>query len=462
MSSSLVLSNEWLFNKYNERGSYYTAYPPSGLWLKGFSCNDYINALKEVFTKRTDIPLQLYVHFPFCKTQCWYCQCFQIVTNDRFKKRQMADYLLKELDLLFEFFVNNSITPNSQEIHLGGGSPSHMNIEEFDLLINKLQSYINIKELVEFAIEIDPRTVTKEKIKYYRDKGINRISFGIQDFNPNVQKAINRIQPIELIEELLVTRKLFKGVNFDLIYGLPLQTRESLKKTVDEVIRLSPDRIAFSILGYRPDVFKHNKLIKESDLPSFIETKLMWVDSYENFLEHGYERIGMDHFAKQDDELAKAKKDKKLFRNSMGYSPGRFHDNISLGPSGMTRLANYYFQNTYSLSDYCSDIDKRKFPIFRGYKLNDDDLIRRDIMNKLMTYYYLDFSNIEQKYNIDFTKYFREEINSLSDFVKEGILEISQDKITVTPLGNFFLRNICMVFDNLEKDYKHNMETASC
>ena len=463
MNSSLVTpDNKWLFDKYNVRGSYYTSYPPAGLWLKDFSSNDYVDAFKESFSNRFAVPLQLYIHFPFCKMQCWYCLCYQIVSNDQSNIGNMVKYLQKELDLLFELFVSNAIAVSFKEIHFGGGSPSYLETREFDSLINKLQSFINFKEVSEIAIEIDPRTINKDNLKYYHEKGINRISFGVQDINPDVQKAINRIQPIELIEELLEMRELFKCVNFDLIYGLPLQTRESFKNTIDKVIELSPDRIDLGIMGYRPDVFKHNRLIEESDIPNLIEIKLMWEDSVMNLTSNGYERIGMDHFAKKTDVLAVAKKNKALFRNPMGYSPGRFHDNISIGPSGMTKISNYYFQNTYSFSNYYSDIDKKKFPVFRGYKLSKDDLMRRDIINQIMTYYYLNYSDIEEKYDIDFNRYFDREIDLLREFVREGILEIFPDRITVTPLGNFFLRNICAMFDNLGKEYRHNKETASC
>jgi len=442
-------------------GSYYTAYPPTGVWSKGFDHYHYIGALKEAFSKRLDLPLQLYIHFPFCKTQCWYCQCIQVITKSETKIKKSVEYLTKEIDLLINFFNSIGVAPNFKEIHLGGGSPSYMGEEEFDMLINKLLSFININNLSEFAIEIDPRTVSKEKMKYYHGKGINRISFGIQDLDPVVQGAINRIQPIELVEELLETRGLFSCVNFDLIYGLPLQTRESFKSTIDKVIKLSPDRIDLSIFGYRPDIFKHNRLIEKSTLPSLIDSKLMWDDSRINLEAHGYKRIGMDHFAKCTDALTIAKKNKTLFRNPLGYSPGRFHDTVSIGPSGMTKIADYYFQNTYMLPDYYSAIDEDLLPVFRGYRLSEDDLIRRDIINQLMTYDQLDFSELEQKYVINFNQYFRREIDLLSTFVKEGILDVSDNMATVTPLGSFFLRNICMAFDNLRKDYRHNAESVA-
>lgn len=460
MSQSIEVPFKDLLLKYNVKGSYYTAYPPSGLWLEQFSETDYRQALTTVFGKTPDMPLQLYVHFPYCMEQCYYCQCFQLVTKDKQRIKDMLAAIITEIKLLKNFFTESGALPQFKEIHLGGGSPSYLEIEEFDQLVTALADLVAIDQLEEFAIEIDPRTVTKEKLRHYHACGINRISFGIQELDPVIQKAINRIQPIEQINELLELRPLFKGVNFDLLYGLPLQTCESLRKTLEKVVDMSPDRIAFSVLGYRPDVFKHNQKIKESDLPDFFERTRMWEESLSFFMQNGFERIGMDHFAKPDDELTTAKKENRLFRNSMGYSPGRFQDNISVGPSAMTRISNYYFQNTYSIKKYLKSVAAGNIPIFRGYVLNVDDVMRRAIMNEIMTYYYIDIAAFEAQYGILFTMYFRRELAELAVFVQEGILEVTPTLISATPLGLFFLRNICMVFDNLGLEYRHNIESG--
>ncbi|WP_277057349.1 oxygen-independent coproporphyrinogen III oxidase [Trichlorobacter lovleyi] len=457
---SLVLPYRELHKKYNVKGSYYTAYPPSGLWQEKYTGQDYLSALRSVLIETADRPLQLYLHFPYCTAQCYYCQCFQLVSNNKEKLNQMVDALLTEINLLKIFFYQHGIAPHFREVHLGGGSPSCLDEEAFNRLIGGLNDLVQIETLDEFAIEIDPRTVNKDKLKFYNTCGINRISFGIQELDTRVQKAINRVQSMELVEELLEMRSLFKGVNFDLLYGLPLQTRETLSATLQRVSTLSPDRIAFSVLGYRPDVFKHNQMIHESDLPEFIERTMMWEESQKFFVANGYERIGMDHFAKPDDELAIAKHQKKLFRNSMGYSVGRFHDTLSVGPSGMTRLAHYYFQNTYSIQEYVSSVKVGNFPVFRGYILNNDDLLRRHVMNELMTYYVLDMAEVGKDFGIRFKEYFKDELQRLDVFVEEGIVELTEDRLQVTALGNYFLRNICMVFDNLELGYKHNIESG--
>ena len=449
-----------LIKKYNVKGSYYTAYPPAGLWLDKYESIDYQEGLCDVFVHNEQLPIQLYIHVPFCNQQCWYCQCFQVTTHDKNLIQIGVDSLIKEIRLLFNFINANRLKYRLVEIHLGGGSPTHLTLVQFDQLIHCIQEQVDLSSVAEFAVEIDPRTVDRAKLEHYSRMGINRVSLGVQEFNPQVQKAINRIQPLALIENLLMARALFKGVNFDLLYGLPLQTRESLLQTLREVIRLSPDRVAFSILGYRPDVFKHNRMIKETDLPSLQERTEMWEDSLNAFLGNGYERIGMDHFAKSWDALAIAKREKRHFRNSMGYSPGRFQDNLSVGPSGMIRLKQYYFQNTYSLSEYSNKVEKGMFPIVRGYKLNIDDMLRRDIMNSIMTYYRIEYVQYENNYKIKFAEYFKLEIDKMKAFVDEGIVDLKDNVIEISPLGRLFLRNICALFDNLHMEYKHNIETG--
>ncbi len=458
---SLVLPNQDDIIKYHgKKGSFYTNFPSAGLWDENFRDPQFQECLKDVYGNGESLPTQLYVHYPFCRSQCWYCLCYQLVSRNQDRINNFMTYLFREIDLLLEFFERNGINPKFNEIHLGGGTPSSMTPELFDKLITKLRTFIDIDNIDEFAIEIDPRTSSKEQIQALSDAGINRISLGIQDFDPKVQKAINRVQPLEKIEEILEMRHLFKGVNFDLIYGLPLQTRESLRKTLDTVMRLSPDRIAFSILGYRPDAFRHHTNIKAEDLPGFIEKAYMWEDSFPFFLEHGYERIGMDHFAKSDDSLTIAKNNEVLFRNQMGYSPGRFAETIGIGPSGMSRLKNYYSCNSCSMEEYMKLIDEKKIPVTRGVVLNKDLEIRREVMNKIMVYYHIDYTYFRHLFGIEFMDYFKKELEDLQEFVDIGALEIKKDSFSVKPYGNFFLRNMCNVFDNLGKEYKHSLDTG--
>lgn len=448
-----------LLHKYNVKGSYYTAYPPAGLWKESFDEAD----VKSVLVALPDNePMQLYIHFPFCKIQCWYCQCFQKKAVNYQQAKDFLPYVLKEIKLYKDFFEVHKIAPNFVEVHLGGGSPSYLEVPDFDKLVDAIADIVDLNKVKEFAIEIDPRTVDYEKIKHYHSRGINRISFGIQDFNPKVQKAINRVNTYDDIKKLLTPeiRELFTGINFDLIYGLPYQTRELLADTVNKVLELKPDRLAFSVLGYRPDVFPHNRLIPPESLPDIEERLLMWKDAFFTLVENGYQRIGMDHFALDSDELVAALKEKRLFRNSMGYSVGRFDVNIGIGPSGMSRLINYYFQNVYSLDEYRELVDDSVIPVFRGYELSADVVIRREIMNDIMKYYCVDFEQYNKKYLINFSDVFSKELDLLKEFEKENILVVKSDAIIFTDVGMQFLRNVCMVFDNLNDTYMHNIETG--
>jgi len=462
MENSLAQLNKALIEKYDVAGSYYAVYPPVGLWSENFSSLDYVEVLKNLESVKEGYPLSLYVHFPFCAFQCYYCNCFSLVTRDNKRIQEFLSYLFLEIDLIKDIFKKYSVEVNIKEIHLGGGSPSIIERKEFDQLIDKLQSLVNIEDLAEFSLEIDPRTVNQEKMEYYRDKGISRISFGVQDFDPRVQKAINRLQPFELVKKLSKPeiRNLFKGLNLDLIYGLPLQTRESFRKTIELTKEISPDRLSVYTMGYRPDIIKHNRLIKESEIPAPFEKTMMWKDALSNLVENGYERIGLDHFAKSTDDLAKAMRNKTMHRNGIGFTPGRCHDNIGIGPSALSVIGKYKFQNTYSLKDYYAAVSSKKFSIIRGYKLNNDDLIRREIMFNILSYYSLCFQDIEAKYNIRFKAYFEKELTSdlLKELVKDGLVEILDNRIDATPLGKFFLRNLCYVFDNLEEGYKHSRE----
>jgi len=454
--------SESLVKKYDVKTSYYTDYPPLGLWLDSYKDTDYIKSMEGLIAKKEREPLLLYLHFPYCPRLCTYCQCYHLITQDRAKVKEFLAHLYIEINLLHIFFKKHSYKPLIKEIHLGGGSPSFLDTKEFDELIENLKKIVDFDELAEFTIEIDPRQVNRDRMVYYHEKGINRISFGVQDFDPNVQKAVNRIQPPEMVADLLVPeiRRLFKTVNFDIIYRLPLQTRESFRKTIDTVIKLSPDRIALCVLGYRPDIFKHQRLLKESDIPEIYESTIIFIEAMQNLLDNGYLRIGLDHFAKPVDELGKALKNKTLHRNALGYTPGRYKDMIGIGPSSMAKIGDCYFQNEYLLDTYYSALKNNKFPILRGYRLNKDEIIRRELMHKLLCYFSLNFKDIENKYQIDFKKYFKRELDDLDEFVNEGIIELRGDSIISTEIGTLFLRHVCRVFDNLGMDYKHSRETV--
>jgi len=457
---------ESLSKRYNTTAFMYTEYPHKNFWLKEFGEEEYKKALLELFSQDKKVPLMLYVHIPFCEQLCWFCTCHMSITKEYDKISRYLGYLFKEIDLLREFFEKNSVKPNFVEIHLGGGSPTYVRQEDFERLIEKLGSLTDLHRLDEFALEIDPRQVDRQRVKYYASKGITRISFGVQDFDIEVQKAVNRLQPAELIANLLTpdVRKLFKnGVNFDLICGLPHQTPETIRKTCEKVMEFSPDRICLNYLHYAPTFAPHQKIMMDGrngrpgHLPDFYERKTIFIEALNTLTEGGYVRTGYDHFAKPTDAVAQAMKKGKMHWNALGVTPGRCVDVIGVGVFSLTTLGEYYFQNLYETPDYEAAVSGGKFPIYRGYKLNQDDLIRRDVIQTLRSFFFLDFSRIEKDYGIRFKDYFKKELVTLRDFVKDGIVEISDTSITITEVGHQFANLVCRDFDRF---YGGNIKAA--
>ena len=319
----LEKSLKTLSEKYTKLGPYYTSYPAVGQWSKNFKATDYKSALDNLFLNDKDVPLALYLHYPFCPELCSYCCCYVVISKDQERMKSFSKYLLDEINIFIEYFRKNSITPNIKEIHLGGGSPNVMDEAEFSQLVSKLGELVDISSLDQFALEIDVRSVDHEKTIFFHDQGINRISFGVQDFNPEVQKAVNRVQPTELIERLLTPdiRDRFQSVNFDIMWGLPKQNRQTFRETIKTLKHFSPDRITLLHYGHYPEVYKHQSLINLSDIPGEFEKTMMNFEAIKDLEENGYELIGLDHLAKNGDELAEWKKDKVLNRGFIGY-PG--------------------------------------------------------------------------------------------------------------------------------------------
>jgi len=451
-----------LIRKYEKvRSPYYTTYPTGGEWSNQFSEEGYIQALKEMLPKNEDVPLALYVHIPFCKKLCYFCFCITYITGNREQINKFTKYLFREIEMLAEFFKKNSIKPKVKEIHLGGGTPTYLTKEEFDQLIGKLQLLCDLHKLDEFVMEIDPRTVTKEDMPYYFDKGINRISFGIQDFDPEVQKAVNRVHPPEMIQKLITPELRKCSVNFDLIYGLPHQTRETFKKTIEAVEELSPDRISLYNYDHTPDLHKHQKLLNKDLIPNVDEKILMYIDSVKKLLDSGYEWVGIDHFAKSSDKLAQAARDGTLGRNLNGYTTGRTYNiELGLGPSSIGSFDRFYVQSIKSLPDYYKAIDNGKFPILRGIKMTDDDLLRRDVIIKIICNGYLDFREIEEKFNIDFKKYFHKELGLMDGFIQDGLMALNWHNIQILPVGRVFVQHIAKTFDKyLQEENKTYIRT---
>lgn len=438
-----------LIEKYGERTFMYTEYPNARFWSREYKDSDYRAALKNIFRDNSRAPLMLYVHIPHCHAQCLFCTCHTVITrNYDDVKRYMRVFHL-EIDMLKRFFEEQGAHQNIREIHLGGGSPTYLKKQEFDELIEKLGFIADVKNLDEFSIEIDPRHVKKDMMHYYREKGINRISFGIQDFDLKVQEAVGRVQPAELTERLITPdiRGLFKqGVNFDILCGLPYQTRETMRKTMERVVTLSPDRICLNYMHFAPEFSPHQLLMPA--FPGNLERKLLFIDALEILSENGYLRIGYDHFAKPTDSLARALGNKTVQWNRLGVTPGRYTMTIGTGVSGVSMFEpDYYFQNVYETAEYGRMLKEGAFPIYRGYKLTHDDAIRNDVIKTLRNYFFVRYQDMEAKYTIDFQNYFAKELEILKHMSEDGLIDFDGSSIAITELGDCFADRIYGIFD---------------
>ncbi len=434
------------FKKYDKPGPRYTSYPTAPQFNENFTHKDFLKEIIETNKEENKAPLSLYFHLPYCDTLCYFCGCNMIITRNRDRIKEYINYLKKEIDLLKSYLSEDRITVQH---HWGGGTPTHLNPDE----INDLASYINSNfkfDLnAEISCEIDPRELKREHLEALKNNNFNRISMGVQDFNEDVQKAVNRIQPEEItMQAIHWIRELgFQSLNLDLIYGLPHQTVESFEKTVDKIIEISPDRIAVFNYAHVPWMKKHMSLINPEDIPA-PEVKLEILKmTVEKLTSKGYVFIGMDHFAKPDDELAIALNEKKLYRNFQGYSTHKGTDLYALGITSISQLKNIYAQNYKTEKEYYSALNENIFPTCKGYYLTEDDHIRREVIMKLMCDFELDFESIESKYKIDFKDYFKWGLSNLKEMIDDDLLELNDKGIKINHTGKLLIRNIAINFD---------------
>jgi len=391
-------------------------------------------------------PLSLYVHVPFCGTVCFYCGCNKVVTRDKSKAERYLRYLEREVALQGELM---RAAPRVDQLHLGGGTPTFLTPAQIAGLVETLRRAFEFTPSFEGSIEIDPRTVDAGIVAALAAAGFNRMSLGVQDFNPEVQRAINRIQSEEQTATVMRAARAnaFRSINVDLIYGLPKQTPESVARTLDTVIALSADRIAFYNYAHLPTLFKPQRRILEADLPS-PESKLQMLgEAIARLTSAGYVHIGMDHFALPSDELAVAQRQGRLHRNFQGYSTHAECDLIGLGASAIGMIGPTYYQNWRTLNDYYDRLERRELPIMRGFEMSPDDLVRRSVIQALMCHFELCKESIELAWLLDFDRYFSTELAELAEMETEGLIEIDPQWISVTPRGRLLIRSICMVFD---------------
>ena len=420
--------------KYNVPGPRYTSYPPATHFTQSPKIKKAIKG-----------DLSLYFHLPFCTKQCLYCGCTNVLTNDRSQSAIYLDYLEREMNMRAAYIPKDS---KVVQIQWGGGSPTFLQDHEIIQLSEKIRSVFSVATDVEFGVELDPRNVTKSKIAALKIAGCNRASLGVQDTNEEVQKAIARIQPFEQVVSATngLRESGIHSINFDLIYGLPLQTVESFSQTIDDVLSLSPDRLAVYSYAHIPWIKPFQKVL-ENKLPN-TETKLQLLQcAIKKITNAGYLYIGMDHFAKPNDALARALKEGSLQRNFQGYSTLKGIDLHGFGMSSISHIGNQYLQNHKELSTYYNQLDEKKLPLLRGYTMTKEDQLRYPIIMHIMCDMFVDYKRLSQELNIDFKTVFKDEISSLCDLEKEGLLRRTKDGIQVTPLGRIFVRIIAMRFD---------------
>ncbi len=435
-----------LIRRLDKNGPRYTSYPTADRFVEAFNAETYAQWMAKREIGGVSRPLSLYVHIPFCNTLCFYCACNKVVTKDFAKAEQYVGYLIKEIEMQAALLGKSR---RLEQLHFGGGTPTFLSDDELRAVMGAISKHFELVKDGEYSIEIDPRKVSDATVALLGELGFNRISIGVQDFDPAVQKAVNRIQSEE--ETLQVIRAArangFQSVSIDLIYGLPKQTLEGIKTTLDKVIAVNPDRLSIYNYAHLPTLFMPQRRIHEEDLPS-PQTKLDILKLAVNTLtDAGYVYIGMDHFAKPDDELAVAQRQGRLHRNFQGYSTHSDCDLIAVGVSSIGKIGPTYSQNFRELEPYYNALDNNKLPIMRGMELNADDLVRRAIIQALMCHFELSKESFNTAYNIDFDQYFATEMEELVEYEKEGLLKLTPQWISVTPKGRMLIRNICMIFD---------------
>jgi oxygen-independent coproporphyrinogen-3 oxidase len=435
-----------LINRYDKAGPRYTSYPTALELHEGFGDQEYRRQIAK--SNAEGGPLSLYFHIPFCDTVCFYCACNKIITKNRKHAEPYLVNLCKEIAMQGDLFDANRVV---NQLHWGGGTPTFLSYEQMKQLMTVTRQHFLLKDddSGEYSIEVDPRETHSRTIKQLRELGFNRISLGLQDFDPAVQKAVNRIQSEEQTFGVLDAARAegFRSTNIDLIYGLPLQTVATFALTLDKILAAVPDRFSVFNYAHMPNRFKTQRQINDADMPT-ADVKLDILQMVgQKLTEAGYVYIGMDHFAKPDDELAIAQREGKLYRNFQGYSTHSDCDLIGLGITSIGRVGDAYIQNVKDLDEYDQLISQKKLPVYKGFELDDDDKLRRAVITQLICHFDLNFATIEQEFSINFADYFANELHTLTPMQADGLLTVSSEGIQVLPAGRLLIRNICMVFD---------------
>jgi oxygen-independent coproporphyrinogen-3 oxidase len=438
-----------LLRRFDVPGPRYTSYPTADRFVEAFDAQ----VLGNWLGKRAEAtaPLSLYVHLPFCATVCYYCACNKVITKDHGRSSEYLAALRKEADLIASRLTGSR---QIEQLHFGGGTPTFLSNDELRELMALLTERFPMAPKGEYSIEVDPRSTPPDKVAVLGELGFNRISVGVQDFDPQVQKAVNRIQSFEMTQATIeAARKAdFKSVNLDLIYGLPKQSRATFARTLDKVLVLSPERVALYHYAHLPERFKPQRRIDAADLPSPQEKMGIMLDAIGRLTQAGYQYIGMDHFAKGADDLARAQQQGRLHRNFQGYSTRPDCDLIGLGVSAISKIGPTYSQNVRELDEYYDRLKQDQLPTARGVLLDMDDLVRRSVIMSLMCHFEVSKEAIEQAHLVKFDEYFRRELAELKPFEEEELVENTREWISVLPRGKLLVRAIAMGFDRYLKN----------
>ena len=436
-----------LIRRYDYAGPRYTSYPTAVQFHEGFTEAEY--RTHALATNDSGRPLSLYFHIPFCARLCFYCACNKVVTKNRAHALPYLQDLHREIAMQGELFDNDR---RVDQLHWGGGTPTFLSHEQMTELMQVTARHFNLRDddTGEYSIEVDPREADAETIALLRGIGFNRISLGVQDLEERVQRAVNRLQPEEQTLAIMDAARAhgFKSINTDLIYGLPFQSVDSFARTLDRVIEFGPDRLSVFNYAHMPHLFKPQRRIIETDLPSPAEKLEILQLTIERLTGAGYVYIGMDHFARPDDELARAQQEGRLYRNFQGYSTHAGCDLVAMGITSIGSVGNTYAQNVKTLEAYHERIDSGHLPVYRGVVLSADDVLRRNVITDLICHFYLDIHVIEEKYQIAFNDYFSSVIGQLEAMQDDGLLTVDAQAIRVLPAGRLLIRNICMAFDS--------------
>ncbi|MGM0533849.1 MAG: oxygen-independent coproporphyrinogen III oxidase [Campylobacterota bacterium] len=445
------------FTKFSKPGPRYTSYPTAVEFSQDFTYETYLSKLNAL---GTDNGLSLYIHLPFCRSACYFCGCNVVYTSKKSKMDRYLHYLFKEIKLLSRQLPSQKVV---EQFHFGGGTPTFYDAQALDAIMNEVKSYFTFSRDAEISCEIDPRFFDEEQMKTFAKHGFNRLSFGVQDFDPKVQEAVHRIQSFEQTKAMvdLARKHGINSINIDLIYGLPHQSLESFKKTLELTRELDPDRLAVFNYAHVPWMKKTMRKMDETTLPS-ADVKLQTLQyTIEFFQNSDYAMIGMDHFAKKDDELFQSLHEGKLHRNFQGYTTKGDTDLVGLGLTSIGEGPDYYAQNFKQMDSYENAIDNDRLPFFKGVELSRDDLIRKAVIMQLMANFIIDKRRIETRFDIDFDAYFADALPKLREFIDEGLVHNDKDTITVSQTGMLLVRNIAMPFDAYMKKYEGGKKTFS-